>query len=692
MASEKRLMTHYSSIREATLELKKFYKAGDLSNSLEICKALEKVDPKNKIAKKIKNKIIKMDPYILSLKEIDELYNNKEYEKAIVICEGLLERENHTSKFFNSYGALLKQVNQYEKSLFYLNKAIELNNKNIAAYFNKGLVLSNLKKYDEAIRVLEDLVNTKEYNPNECYCYYLLGMNYLEKNLIDKSTYYLEKSLSINNNFNSALINLANNYVQLDRLDKSVELLEKAKSIDFKNPLILYNLGNVYEKLERYDDAINALEETINIKHDFYQAHSNLGAIYKKQKKNNEKAIFHFDQAIFYNKNFDDAWNNKTSYLDEIGDLEEAQKCVEMAIKINPNNSDAYYNFGNVKQKFGDIAGAIQMYQKSIDLNNQKVDAKWNLAISNLLHGNLSDGWKQFEIRRQRKTWVKRVFNGKELRSVNQLNKGTSTVMVYSEQGLGDTIHFARFANLLLPYAKKIVLEVQKPIKLILSEMNDIDVVEKSSSIIKTDFHIPLLSIPKLLNIGFKQIPKPTLIKHKFEKEKNWKHIFKKNHINIGISWQGSQTHGDDKKVEKFQRSFPFTSFNYLKDLKNIHLISLQKKNENEKQLEKLEVPVLDLGKDFDNHEDAFIDTINILKKLDLVITCDTSLAHLAGSLNVPVWVGLKFVPDWRWFMNTESSLYYPSMKLFRQKSWGDWKSVFLKMKNQLEDFKNEQR
>ena len=119
-----------------------------------------------------------------------------------------------------------------------------------------------------------------------------------------------------------------------------------------------------------------------------------------------------------------------------------------------------------------------------------------NLAIANLLNGNFAEGWKQFEIRRQRDTWIKRAMNGKELKFIDQLKN--KTILVYSEQGLGDTINFARFCNLLVPHAKKVILEVQKPIRLILSDINDVEVIEKTSKIIQTDFNLPLMSIPKL--------------------------------------------------------------------------------------------------------------------------------------------------------------------------------------------------
>ena len=681
-------MTHYSSIKEATLSLKKFYKNGDIKNSLELCNAIEKADPSNKVAKKIKSKITNNNPFLIPLKEVEKLFNDEFYDLALLKCEELISKGCNHSQLFNTYGAILNQKKEFNEALNLLNKSLSIDNKNIAAKFNKGLVLHNLKNYEESIFVLEELVNSNDFNENDFQSFFILGMNYIEIKNIDKSSYYLKKSISINDKFVPSLINLANNYSYQERYNEAIKLFNDAKSLDKNNSLIFYNLGNLFEKIKQFDNAIESFETAINLKKDFYQAHSNLGTIYKNNKQNNEKAIYHFDQAILYNKDFDDAWSNKSSFLEETGNLDDALKCVQMAVKINPSNYDAYYNYGNIAQKLGDITTAIEMYKKSIKLNDTKVEPKWNFAISNLLNGNFTEGWKGFEIRRQRDTWIKRAMNGKELKFIDQLKN--KTILVYSEQGLGDTINFARFCNLLVPYAKKVILEVQKPIRLILSDIKDVEVIEKTSKIIQTDFNIPLMSIPKLLNVNSNDIPPPTLIKTDFEITKNWDHIFDDKKINIGISWQGSKSHGDDKKIRKYHRSFPLNSFNDLKDHKDINFISLQKEDVNAEELSLLDINIQYLGTEFDDHDDAFVDTIQILKRLDLVITCDTSLAHLAGSLNVPVWVALKFIPDWRWLMERKTSIYYPSMTLFRQKSWGDWTTVFEDMNEQLKEFKNE--
>lgn len=681
-------MTHFSSIREATSSLKKFYKNGDIKNSLQLCNAIEKADPRNKIAKKIKLKIINNDPFLIQLEEVETLFNNAYYDLAIKKCEELISKGCNSSKFLNTYGAILKQKGEYEKALIFFEKSLNLDNENLASKFNKGLVLFNLKNYEKSIFVLEDLVNSKNFIEKDFHCFYILGMNYLNINNLDKSLFYLKKSISINNNFVPSLINIANIYAHQEKYNEAIKLLNDAKSIDKNNSLIFYNLGNNFEKSKQYDKAIEAFEKAIAIKKDFYQAHSNVATIYKNKKQNDEKAIYHYDQAIFYNKDFDQAWSNKSSLLEEIGDLKGALKCVNVAIEINPNSSEALYNYGNILQKLGDIKAAIEKYKKSIKLDDTKVDPKWNLAISNLLTGNFAEGWKQFETRRQKDTWVKRALNGKELKFIDQLKN--KTVLVYSEQGLGDTINFARFCNLLVPYAKKVILEVQKPIRLILSEIKDIEVIEKSSEIIQTDFNIPLMSIPKLMNVNSNDIPPPSLIKKDFKITKNWDHIFNDKKINIGISWQGSKSHGDDKKIKKYHRSFPLNSLNHLKDHKDVNFISLQKEDVNKEEFRKLDINIRYLGTEFDDHDDAFLDTIQILKRLDLVITCDTSLAHLAGSLHVPVWVALKFIPDWRWLMDSKTSIYYPSMTLFRQKSWGNWTTIFEEMNEKLKEFKNE--
>ena len=244
-----------------------------------------------------------------------------------------------------------------------------------------------------------------------------------------------------------------------------------------------------------------------------YQAHNNLSTLLTKHKKNYKLALDHINFAISLHSDADYI-SNKASLLEEMGDIDSAFKTIKKSINQNSQNSKAYYNQGRILQAISDLQEALKSYEKSIDLNPMSVDARWNKAIIHLTLVNLKLD-KCYETRRLRPTWVKRVFNSKELTNLQQL-QGKS-ILLYSEQGLGDTIHFSRFTTHLEGIASDIILEVQKPLKNLLSELPNVEIVTKEDQI-KTDYNLPLMSLPKLLNISFEEISKPTNLKLNNEK------------------------------------------------------------------------------------------------------------------------------------------------------------------------------
>ena len=194
----------------------------------------------------------------------------------------------------------------------------------------------------------------------------------------------------------------------------------------------------------------------------------------------------------------------------------------------------------------------------------------------------------------------------------------------------------------------------------------------------KIDFETPLMSLPNLFNTDLKSIPAsiPYLYADR-DRTKTWGYRLSKDKFKIGICWQGSKS-----KID-VGRSFPLSSFKNISKLRNIELISLHK-GEGEDQISYIDFDVTTLGPDFDEGQDAFIDTAAVMMNCDLIITSDTAVAHLSGALGCPTWVALKYVPDWRWMLDRSDSPWYPTMTLYRQKTVGNWVSVFEEIKHDL--------
>jgi hypothetical protein len=327
---------------------------------------------------------------------------------------------------------------------------------------------------------------------------------------------------------------------------------------------------------------------------------------------------------------------------------------------------------------------ALASFDQAISLKPDYSEAFWNKSIALLLKGDLDAGWPLYEWRWQPKEIS--LFAGK--RNFSQplwLGKEVligKTILLWAEQGLGDTIQFCRFARLVSDLGAKVVLEVPKPLVNLLNTLEGVDhIVATGSALPEFDYQCPLMSLPLALKINLSVVSSqvPYLQAQDIRKIK-WQHHIKNEGFKIAICWQGNSTTTLD-----IGRSFPVILFEEIAKINGVRLISLQK-NSGLEQLRALpkDFTIEVLPEEFDSGENAFLDSIAVMTCVDLVITSDTSLAHVAGALGVKTWLPLKYVPDWRWLLDRDDSPWYPSLKLYRQKAIGDWSSVFKDIENDL--------
>ena len=250
-------------------------------------------------------------------------------------------------------------------------------------------------------------------------------------------------------------------------------------------------------------------------------------------------------------------------------------------------------------------------------------------------------------------------------------------MLIHSEQGLGDTIQFCRYVKMVSDLGAKVIFEVQKSLVRLLKDLPGVStVIARGDALPVFDFHCPLMSLPLAFKTDLNSIPSAKrCLDAETERVAYWKDRIKGNGLKIGIAWQGSQGTKTDNG-----RSFELKFFENIATLPNLQLISLQKGYGSE-QLKNMPhgMQVVDLGDELDK-DGAFLDSSAVMMNLDLVITCDTALAHLAGTLGIKTWVALKYVPDWRWMLHRQDSPWYPSLKLYRQEKMDDWVPVFHQM------------
>ncbi len=298
-----------------------------------------------------------------------------------------------------------------------------------------------------------------------------------------------------------------------------------------------------------------------------------------------------------------------------------------------------------------------------------------SLFCTRFLMGRLEEAWPEYEWRWQDQNRVPAVFQKPVWKGESLAGR---TILVHTEQGFGDSLQFVRYARLLHQRGARVVVTCEKSLVRLFRECPGIEqVVPKGTEVPPFDMHSPLMSLPGILRTGVTTIPADVPYLHPNQAlAETWRRELQLlPGFKIGIAWQGSVHHKDDAR-----RSVPLHQFASLAGLAGVRLFSLQV-GPGTKQLDGASFSITPVGERFND----FADTAAAVSALDLVITVDTAIAHLAGALGIPVWVALPVAPDWRWLLDREDSPWYPTMRLFRQRTWGDWSEVFGRITGELQ-------
>ena len=425
----------------------------------------------------------------------------------------------------------------------------------------------------------------------------------------------------------------------------------------------------------KLDEAVACYRRALELKPDYAEAHNNLGTAFKDQGKLDE-AVACYRRALELKPDFAEAHNNLGIALKDQGKLDEAVACYRRALELKPDYAEAHNNLGNALKDQGKLDEAVACYRRALELKPDFAEAHGNQSLLSLLTGDFQRGWAEYEWRWktkqcQRRDFSQPLWDGQPLEG--------RTILLHAEQGLGDAIQFVRYAALVKQRGGAVIVECPKPLLSLLASCAGIDrLVGRGDDLPPFDVHAPLLSLPGIFHTSLETIPAdvpylfadPGLVEH-WREELGGIAGFK-----IGIAWRGNPEHRNDRA-----RSIPLSCFEPLAGLPGVRLLACKKGRAwSSCKSWPDRFPITELGSRLDD----FMDTAAVLMNLDLVITCDTAVAHLAGALGVPVWVALPFVPDWRWLLDRSDSPWYPTMRLFRQKKPGDWAGVFEEIKAEL--------
>jgi Tetratricopeptide repeat/Glycosyltransferase family 9 (heptosyltransferase) len=392
-----------------------------------------------------------------------------------------------------------------------------------------------------------------------------------------------------------------------------------------------------------------------------------------------EEALEILDRALSISPDLAELFNNKGNALKYLARFDEALANYDRAIVLRPDYAEARSNRGNCLDEMGRYAEALACYNDALALQPGHADTHWNIAVNRLRAGDLKTGWVENEWRWKIKSLqVKHRHFGQPLWIGAEPIDG-KVLLLHNEQGLGDAIQFCRYVPLLAARGARIVLEIDGPLKELVSGLDGVShSVVKGEALPDFDFHCPLTSLPLAFDTTLDTIPSTVPYISAGAPVADCGARLSQNLPRIGLVWSGNPIHNNDRN-----RSMPLESLLPLLDVK-AQFVSLQKDvRRSDEAVLRERSDILNLGAELR----SFADTAALIGQLDLVISVDTSVAHLAGALGRPVWILLPYVPDWRWLLDRDDSPWYPTARLFRQSQTREWHSVVDRMQRALTEF-----
>jgi tetratricopeptide (TPR) repeat protein len=488
----------------------------------------------------------------------------------------------------------------------------------------------------------------------------------------------LRRALVLNPNWPEAHSNLGNILRDSGKLDEAVAACRQAIALRPVYAEAHNNLGLALNAKVQVDEAIACYHQAIALRPNFAEAHNNLGNALRNKGQIDEAIVAH-RQAIALNPKLPEAYHNLGIALQDNGQIEEAIVVYRQAVALKPNYIKAYINLGNALKENGQLDEAIAAFRRAIDVQADFAEVHMNLAMALLARGDFQEGWQEYEWRWKCEDFSSPVRNLPQPRWDGCALEG-STITLYPEQGLGDTMQFIRYLPLVARRGAKIVFICQPELQRLLKPMaQGCEIVPLGQPLKAFDFQSPLLSLPRLFGASLDSIPKTVpYLQPDAEHASAWRQRLAPyaSSIKVGLVWAGRPAHKNDRN-----RSMKLATLAPLGHVPGVHFFSLQK---GEAAAEAKTPPEgLELV-DWTEELTDFADTAALIANLDLVLAVDTAVVHLAGAMGKPVWTLLPFVSDWRWLVEREDSPWYPSMRLFRQLSRGDWDSVIKRVADSL--------
>jgi len=461
----------------------------------------------------------------------------------------------------------------------------------------------------------------------------------------------------------------------------ALNLVLEAIKLDSNVPEYYNTFGVIMSEAGNDQGAIKSYRKAIELNSDYASAYCNLGNCLQKQ-SHYEESIEYYQQAINLTPDYADAYNGLAVGFYRLGNYNEAMKNCRKAIELKADHAQAYNTLAAVLEMLQRYDEAIECYDKTVEYAPDYAEAYCSRGILHLRHGRFAKGWDDYQWRLKTEKVKGTLLYGKPFWQGEDFQG--KTLLVQSEQGFGDSMQFVRYLPMVKARGGKVVLAEKPELIDLLGNLEGVDdlvdIRQLADRGVGYDLYVPLLNLPAIFNTDMDTIPirLPYLFANE-SKVDHWCKAIGEDGFKVGIVWAGDPIHTNDHN-----RSCRLKDFMSLAKLKNVNLFSLQKGScvDQIKNWPSDIEPIEDIGQGFND----FSDTAAAIENMDLIISVDTSVIHLAGAMGKTAWLIIPYESDWRWMLDRQDSPWYPTVRIFRQKQHSGWEELFDRVADSLED------
>jgi tetratricopeptide (TPR) repeat protein len=584
------------------------------------------------------------DPLAPSFQRAFELHQRGDIPGAERAYRAILRGEPRHFAALHLLGSIKAQQGQFTEAHRLLSRAIETDPNSVPGLSSLAGVLLALGREEDALAICRRILHLR---PDDAEAHYHRGLLLARLGRAAEALDAYARAIRVKPDFAAALVNRGNLLTQLGRAAEGLADLDRAIALNPRHAEAHNNRGLALAGLDRRADALASYDRALALRPDYAEAHNNRGLLLQSLNRQ-EEALAAYDRAEALKRDYADAANNRGLALHELHRYAEALASYARALALQPDFAEAHFNQSLTQLAVGDLGPGWVNYEW-----------RWKTRKS-------TAPWREFP----EPLWLGREpLAGK-------------TILLHAEQGFGDTIHFARYVPRVAALGADVVVETQPALNGLLARLGSVcAVVEQGNELPAFDCHCPLGSLPLAFATDLATIPAEVpYLAADAARVAHWQaRVAPRRRPAVGIVWCGNPTFRGD-----YNRSMTFAAFAPILAAVDAAFVTLNPGRTERDGAELAAQPnVVDVAPELGD----FDDTAAVIANLDLVVTTDTAVAHLAGALGKPVWILLSGSPDWRWLIEREDCPWYPSARLFRQAILGDWRPVIARVRRELANF-----